>query len=121
MKIAVSATGKTMNSLLDVRFGRCEYFQIYDKEGGKFDIVENKGQIASGGAGIAAAQQLIDEKVEVIITGKLGPNAFGLIEKAGIKAYQCESTSIASALEKYKKDELEELRESGPAHHGVGK
>lgn len=32
MKICVSSTGKEKNSPVDVRFGRCRYFMIYDTE-----------------------------------------------------------------------------------------
>lgn len=32
MKIAISSMGKGINSMLDVRFGRCNYFVIYDTE-----------------------------------------------------------------------------------------
>ena len=32
MKIVISSNGKTSESLLDKRFGRCEYFQIHDTE-----------------------------------------------------------------------------------------
>lgn len=35
MKIAISSTGKTMENSLDMRFGRCEYFQIHDSESKK--------------------------------------------------------------------------------------
>ncbi len=35
MKIAISSTGKTMENLLDTRFGRCEYFQIHDSKSKK--------------------------------------------------------------------------------------
>lgn len=119
MKIAISSTGKTTNDLLDMRFGRCEYFQIHDTESENIEILNNKGQNASGGAGIAASNQLIDENVNVIITGNLGPNAFELIEKSGIKAYKCEKIVITSVLEKYKNGELMEIQMSGPAHHGV--
>lgn len=119
MKIAISATGKTMDSLLDVRFGRCDYFLIYETENKSVNAIENKGQSSSGGAGIVASQQIIDENVDVIITGKLGPNAFELISKAGIKAYGCESISIKSALDKYDNGKLSELKQSGPAHHGM--
>lgn len=119
MKIAISATGKTNESLLDMRFGRCEYFQIHDTESGEITILENKGQNASGGAGIAASNQLIDKKIDVIITGNLGPNAFELIEKAGIKAYKCGDIVISSVLEKYKNAELEEIQMFGPAHYGL--
>lgn len=118
MKIAMSATGKNSEDLLDKRFGRCEYFQIHDIESGEVKVLENKGQNSSGGAGIAASNQLIDENIDVIITGNLGPNAFELIEKSGIKSYKCENIAISYVLEKYKKSELEEIKMSGPAYHG---
>ncbi|ENK0837776.1 NifB/NifX family molybdenum-iron cluster-binding protein [Clostridium botulinum] len=119
MKIAISAIGKTMENLLDMRFGRCEYFQIHDTESKEVKILENEGQNASGGAGIVASNQLVDEKIDVIITGNFGPNAFEIIEKAGVKAYKCESISITSVIEKYNKGELEQISMSGPAHHGM--
>ena len=38
MKIVISSNGKTNESLLDMRFGRCEYFQIHDTETGNVKI-----------------------------------------------------------------------------------
>lgn len=119
MRIGISAKGRTLDSLLDERFGRCEYFLIYDTENEQLNVLENKGQTASGGAGIKAAQQLIDEKVDLIITGHLGPNAYELIDKAGIKAYKCNRMLISSAIQKLKNNELSEINEAGPAHHGA--
>ncbi|EHN13269.1 NifB/NifX family molybdenum-iron cluster-binding protein [Clostridium sporogenes] len=119
MKIAISSTGKTMENSLDIRFGRCKYFQIYDIESKEVKILENEGQNASGGAGIVASNQLVDEKIDVIITGNLGPNAFEIIEKSGIKAYKCEPVAINVAIDKYNKGELEQISMSGPAHHGM--
>ncbi|MDK2829419.1 NifB/NifX family molybdenum-iron cluster-binding protein [Clostridium butyricum] len=119
MKIAISAKGKITDDSFDTRFGRCEYFQIYDTEVKATKIVNNKGIEASGGAGIAAANLLIDESVDVVITGSLGPNAFEIIENAEIKAYKCDSTSIAVAIDKYNNNELEEIIISGKAHHGM--
>lgn len=116
MKIAISAKGKITDDSLDPRFGRCEYFQIYDTEVKATKIVKNKGQEASGGAGIAAANQLIEEEVDVIITGSLGPNAFEIIEKTDIKAYKCDNIAISEALEKYNNNELEEITIAGKAY-----
>lgn len=120
MRVAISCVGKDKESLLDVRFGRCEYFQIHDVESDDFIVVENKGLTCSGGAGIAAAQQLIDRNVDVVITGSLGPNAFKIIDKAQIKAYNCESIRIQQVLDKFKSSELEEITFAGPAHNGMG-
>jgi predicted Fe-Mo cluster-binding NifX family protein len=117
MKIAISATGKTIENLLDMKFEGCEYFQIHDTESGKFKILENKEQNSSGGEGIAASNQLMEEKVDVIITGSLGPNAFELIKKAEIKAYKCGNMAVSSVLEKYNKSELEEIKIAGHGYH----
>ncbi len=119
MKIAVSATGQNKESLLDRRFGRCDYFQIYDMETNGHIAIENQGAAAGGGAGIAAASQMIDEDVEVILTGNLGPNAFELIEKAKIKAYSCDTVPVFRAIAMYQKDQLSEISSAGGAHHGM--
>lgn len=118
MKIAISATGETNEALLDMRFGRCRYFQIYNTESGETVSLENKGMSSSGGAGIASSNQLVDEKVDVIITGSLGPNAFEIIKKAGIKAYKCGNIAISSVLHKYKNNELSEINTAGASHQG---
>lgn len=119
MKIAISAKGSTLDSLLDERFGRCENFIIYNSESKEFKVLENKGQNSKGGAGISASQQLIDEKVDVIITGHLGPNAYAVISKAGIKPYMCKRMLISSAIEKFENGQLNEITEVGQPHKGI--
>ncbi|MBZ4647645.1 MAG: hypothetical protein JG777_3134 [Clostridia bacterium] len=120
MKIGLSSMGKDINSMLDVRFGRCNYFVIYDTEDSSVKAIENKGQMSGGGAGIAAAQQIIDEGVDVVITGNVGPNAFNLFKNSDIKVYRCGSIKIDSAIQSFKEGKLEELTEAGPAHAGMG-
>lgn len=119
MKIVVPTTGRDKESVLDKRFGRCEYFQIYDTKTNDMKVLVNEGSKSSGGAGIAAASQVIDEGVDIIITGNLGPNAFELIEKAGIKAYSCEALPVFNAIELFKKKQLTEIGTAGKAHHGM--
>lgn len=119
MKIGISTVGKEGKDMLDKRFGRCDYFQVYDTESKETVALENEGKAAKGGAGIAAAQQLLDQKVDAVITGNLGPNAFMILEKAQIKAYQCETGTVEDAIEKYQSNELSELTQAGPSHQGV--
>ena len=61
MKIAISATGQHKESLLDRRFGRCNYFQIFNTETGDYKVISNNGVSSGGGTGIAAASQVIEE------------------------------------------------------------
>lgn len=120
MKIGISSMGKDMDSIVDVRFGRCNYFIIYDTEKDLVKAVVNKGQMSGGGAGIAAAQQIIDEDVNIVITGNMGPNAFNLLKNSNIRVYRCGSIKIESAIQLFKEGKLEELTQAGPAHAGMG-
>ena len=119
MKIAISAAGQNKESLMDRRFGRCDYFLIYDTETEEFRTIKNNGVSSGGGAGIAAASQVIEEDVSAIITGNLGPNAFELIEKSGIKAYGCEIIPIFKAVEMFQKNQLSVINTAGNAHNGM--
>lgn len=121
MKIAVTSSGQGMNDLLDPRFGRCSYFLLYDSETKTIKAVENKGQFSGGGAGIAAAQQIIDEGVQVVITGNMGPNAFSLMESSEIKVYKSNPVSCQETVKMLTDSKLEQINESGPSHMGMGR
>lgn len=119
MKIAVSSIGQNKETLLDRRFGRCDYFQIFDTETKQYEVIVNNGVSAEGGAGIVAASQVIEENVNIVITGNLGPNAFELLEKSGIKSYSCEEIPVFRAIEQFQKNMLSEIGSAGKAHHGM--
>jgi predicted Fe-Mo cluster-binding NifX family protein len=121
MKIAITSSGQSMNDLLDPRFGRCSYFLLYDSETKTMKAVENKGQLSGGGAGIAAAQQIIDEGVQVVITGNMGPNAFDLMETSEIKVYRSNSVPCQECVKLFLDGKLELIATSGPSHMGMGR
>lgn len=115
MKIAVTSTGKNLDSQMDPRFGRCTYFIIADVENNKLKshkVIKNLAMDQRGGAGIAAAQVLGNEKVEVIITGDVGPNAFATLNQLGIKMYQAKGT-VKEVINDFIKHELKEFKEPG--------
>jgi predicted Fe-Mo cluster-binding NifX family protein len=106
MKIAVSAMENSLDSQIDPRFGRCQYFLIVDSETMELEAVSNKGAAASGGAGIQAAQTIANKGVGVLITGDIGPNAFQTLSSAGIKVITGASGTVREALERYKSGSL---------------
>lgn len=122
MKVAISSSGTTLQSNVDPRFGRCPYYIIYDTETDNFEHAENKSSQAMGGAGIQAAQNISDMKVESVITGNIGPNAFRVLSAASIKIYSGATGNIKDAIEKFKKGEYKQV--SGPdveSHFGMGR
>jgi len=92
---------------------------IYDTDNRVQRVVDNEAREASGGAGIAAAQEMVDNDVEVVITGNMGPNAFNVCKSAEIKVFRCASVSVEKALTLFKESKLEEIKEAGPAHAGM--
>jgi len=121
MKIGISSTGEDLNADVDPRFGRCKYFLFVDTDTMDFETVSNESAMASGGAGIQAAQTVAKEGVKTIITGNMGPNAFQTLSAAGIKVFTGANGTVKEAVEKYKKGELEETEAPNVgSHHGMG-
>jgi predicted Fe-Mo cluster-binding NifX family protein len=104
MKIAITATGGALTAQMDSRFGRCAYFIIYDTETKKFNAFSNPAAAFSGGAGPAAARELVKYSVEVLITGHVGMNAEQALAAANIKVVTGYSGTVQEALDAYDKD-----------------
>ena len=122
MKIAVSATGQDLDSQIDPRFGRCQYFLIIDLDTMDFELLANESATAGGGAGIAAAQMIAGKGIEIVLTGNCGPNAFGVLNSAGIKVFTGASGTVREAIESYKADKLQASSQAtASAHSGMGR
>ena len=119
MKIGISSIGNSMESKLDVRFGRCSFFAVVDIDTRESKYIANSAQTASGGAGIDAAQVMIDNDVDVVITGNMGPNAFNVMTNAEIKVYRCSSVPVKMAVQLFENAKLQQITEAGPAHAGM--
>ena len=121
MNVAVSSRGEGLDSEVDPRFGRCAIFLLVETETGEFRSIANEGLSSAGGAGIAAAQQVVNEGAQAVLTGDLGPNAAAALSAAGIKMFTGASGTVAEVLEKFKKGELKEAIGATVApHHGAG-
>jgi predicted Fe-Mo cluster-binding NifX family protein len=110
MKIAVTSTGKTLDSQVDSRFGRAAYFIIVDTETMDFSIIENEN-VAAGGIGIISAKAVIDVGTQAVLTGNCGPNAHRSLSAAGIKLYVGVAGTITEAVELFKNGKLTETTE----------
>ncbi len=122
MKIAVTSTGKTLDSQVDPRFGRAACFAVIDPETMEFNIIENENIAASGGAGVSSAKVVIDSGAEIVLTGNCGPNAERTLTAGGIKLYTGATGTVAEAVELFKSGKL--TKASGPnvePHFGMDK
>jgi len=72
MKIAITSTGNTLDSTIDQRFGRCEYFVIFDIESRAVEFLPNPYKNVEEGAGPASVELIVNRNVSKIISGEFG-------------------------------------------------
>lgn len=120
--VVVSSAGEDLRSSVDPRFGRCQFFVIVDLDTMNFSATPNPAGAAAGGAGIEAAQTVLDMGVSAVLTGNIGPNAYRALNAAGVKVYVGASGTVTESIERYKRGELAEARNATvPGHFGMGR
>jgi predicted Fe-Mo cluster-binding NifX family protein len=118
MKIAIPVDNSTLNGEVSVSFGRASYFLIYDLETNESEFVLNKAANSQGGAGIKAAQQIVDLGARALITPRLGENAADIILKAGIKIKKALALSVENNIQAFANNELNDLIDIHAGFHG---
>ncbi len=112
MKIAFTTKGSQWDSKMDPRFGRTEYFLIYDETADTLTAVNNKDtENEAHGAGPKAAQRLAEQKAKILITGNgPGGNAATVLQKLGVDCYiNAGDMSVKEAYEAFKAGQLKKL------------
>lgn len=90
---AITSSGKTEKSFLDLRFGKCAYIVFFDPEKNVFSIQENKF-IDQEHSGVKLVDYLRKEGVTTIITGEVGPMVSKKLEKEKIQLVLLEEERI---------------------------
>lgn len=109
MNIAFTAKGTTMDAPMDARFGRTEYFLVYNETTKELVSFDNRAiESEAHGAGPKTAQRLAELKADVLITGNgPGGNASSVLKTTGITVYiGAGDMSVQEAYDAYKSGKL---------------
>ncbi len=109
MKIAFTTKGTTWDSKMDPRFGRTEYFLLFDEITNELVHLDNKDSANDAhGVGPKSAQKLFEMEADVLITGNgPGGNAATVLEKAGMEVYiGAGEMTVKEAFDAYQNDKL---------------
>ena len=106
MKICITSEGNNLDSKVDQRFGRCQYFIFIDTDTSEFEAVQNQNVNGMGGVGVQSGQLVAEKQTKVVITGKVGPNASQTLESAGIDVILDVEGTVKDALDRFNKGEL---------------
>jgi predicted Fe-Mo cluster-binding NifX family protein len=104
MKTAITSSDNNTSAIFDKRFGRAAWFCVYDEENEDLEFIVNKNVDASNGAGLKAAETIIDLNVQKVISGDFGPKAKELLDKFNIQmvVVQDDSMTIETIIQKLK-------------------
>ena len=117
MRIAITASGPTLDANLDPRFGRCAHFLILDTDTMDFEAVENSNAALGGGAGIQSAQLIAAKDVKFVLTGNCGPNAHETLSASGIEVIPGCSGAVRHVVERFKGGQLNTAPEPNVGSH----
>ncbi len=120
MKIIIPVEGKNTDAPVCPSFGRTPFFMLFDTETQKSDFIDNAAANSQGGAGIKAAQTLVDSGAKILITYRCGQNAADVLNAGGIQIYKAEPGSANDNIQKYKEEKLAILTDIHPGFHNHG-
>jgi predicted Fe-Mo cluster-binding NifX family protein len=121
MKIVVSSQGETLDAPASPVFGRCPTFVFVDSETLSTEAVPNPAMSQGGGAGIQAAQFVVNQGAEAVLTGNLGPNAFDVLQAAGVLGYLIGGGTVGQAVAAFNAGQLQAMTGANvAAHAGMG-
>lgn len=122
MRIVVSSNGVDLDAQVSPVFGRCPYFVFVDTETMAFEAADNPALAAAGGAGIQAAQFVIEKGAQAVISGNVGPNAFQVFQSANVPVHLFDGGTVREAVELFKAGRLPTAGgATAPEHAGMGR
>lgn len=120
MKITIPVDEKSLSSNVCISFGRTPYFLIYDTDTQKSVFLDNSASASAGGAGIKAAQIIVDNKVDALLTPRCGENAANVLKSAEIEIYNTTTASAKNNIDAFIAGKLPLLNEIHAGFHGHG-
>jgi len=105
MRICVASSGNGgLTDMVSPVFGRCPSITIVDDEDGEIKnvrVIPNQGTYAGSGAGIQAAQIVVNEGCNVLIAGSIGPNSYQVLSMGRVDMRESPPLTIRDAINAY--------------------
>lgn len=116
MIIAIPVDEQNLNSNVCISFGRAPFFALYNTETKECKYLDNSAISAQGGAGIKAAQKLLDEKADILITIRCGENAAEVFD-GNVKIFKSQDVTVKENIDLFLDNKLDILSNIHPGFH----
>ncbi|MGC8610371.1 MAG: NifB/NifX family molybdenum-iron cluster-binding protein [Thermoplasmata archaeon] len=125
MRICIATSGPGgMNDYVSPVFGRCPTFTIVDVEGTQIKnvkVIQNPGYYSSSGAGVLAAQEIVNEGCNVLISGSVGPNSYQVLSMGHVDMRSCSPVTVKDAINAFLEGRLPISVPTPGGRHGMGR
>jgi len=121
MKIVVCAQSNTHKAMIDSRFGRTSFWAVWDTYAKQWTFVPNEQNLqAAQGAGIQAAQAILDIGAQVLIACNVGPKAMAVLQANEIQVYQAPTgISIENTIKAFEAGQLNQIENANVEGHWI--
>ena len=117
MIIAVPVNENHAEPSVCVSFGRAPWFLFHNTATGVSEVLVNPAASAEGGAGVKAAQFLVDHHTDALITVRGGENAAEVLLAAEIQIYKAQGSVAKENLAAFAEGKLEKLESFHAGFH----
>jgi predicted Fe-Mo cluster-binding NifX family protein len=111
LKLAVTSKEKDLNSSISPIFGKSPYLILVDldeNEIKRFKAIENPVKYEKG-SGNLLAQLIVENEIESVICGEMGPVAFLILKGAGIKVYKFAPMNVEKNITRFMDNKLNKI------------
>ena len=120
MKVAIPVDVQSLDGAVAENFGRAANFLFYDTETKAAEYLDNSAVMSAGGAGIKAAQAVVDAGAQALIAPLCGENAAKVLQAAGVKLFQSAGGTAQENLDALAAGALADLSDIHAGFHHQG-
>ncbi len=120
MKIVIPVNNDSKNPDIAPQLGRAPLYMVYDAESKTSNIIANPAKDSPSGAGVKAAQTMVDTGAKVLLTIRCGDRAYDVLNGAGVKVMEAFEGSAMDNINAYLDGKMSELETIHAGHHGKG-
>ena len=117
MKIAIPIDENKEDTSICTSFGRAPLFLLHNTETQTSETLKNPAADATGGAGVKAAQFLIDQGADILLTLRGGENAAEVLLAADVQVYKAQAGLARDNLTAFMEGKLDKLNRFHAGFH----
>lgn len=119
MKVIIPSDADRLDSPVAASFGRAPWFALFDTVHNTLKFIENGAAASQGGAGIKAAQAVLDSGADTVIAPRLGQNAAEVLAAANVEIFEAKEGSVEENIRLITSGALQPLTRVHPGSHGA--